>query len=63
MKKTPPWAGKSGPGYAIDSDGDLRWFASPSFMGYGKRNSSTSTSSAPGDDPKKPPGDPPTKKF
>ena len=30
--KTPPWAGKSGPGYEFDEDGDLRWFASVSFM-------------------------------
>lgn len=28
----PPWAGKSGPGYEFDGDGDLRWFASVSFM-------------------------------
>ena len=31
-KKTPPWAGKRGPGYEFDEEGDLVWFASASFM-------------------------------
>ena len=28
----PPWAGKSGPGYEFDADGDLRWFVSASIL-------------------------------
>lgn len=28
----PPWAGKSGPGFEFDEEGDLIWFASASSM-------------------------------
>jgi hypothetical protein len=28
----PPPAGERGPGYEFDEDGELIWFASPSFM-------------------------------
>jgi hypothetical protein len=33
--KKPDWAGKSGPWYEFDEEGDLVWFVSPSSMAKG----------------------------